>query len=381
MAKIEKTLIATTDPVTIDGGIPLFPDVGESTLGFSIGTTLWDTDKTVDLPILPTTKLFTRSSITLEGGILGPCWGGRMEAEGDVTDKEMTLSVSLDEFTAGIVIGVYARFEIQFEAQHKAHKFVYDGWHSHLESYWKSDFNVVAPIELDVIPTLVNLALTIGGFIPGLSKIIAFVPKNMLDNLRNTEEGIIGNGGTVKPEPGMLGQIDLINLIKTIGFTAVETVQPELAPAVEAVSKLDKIMSKLKPDIASGPVFGINFPVEISISGLCAYEEDDNFEFGFSEPKFSGVNVTATNNIGIQPQAKRVGMKFEHKTGVDLAIGWFDTFTWLKVLSKEVKWHKDVFSTLGIDVTAASTVYGYEINNEVGKKTDDTVKVNFLYQQ
>lgn len=379
MAKIEKTLIATTDPVTIGGGIPLFPDVGTSQLGFSIGATLWDTSKTIDIPIFPTIKLSTRSSITLEGGILGPCWGGRMAVEGEVADGDMALTVSLDEFTAGMVIGVYARFEIQLEAQEKAHRVVFDYWDSHIETYWKEECNVVAPIELDVLPTLFNLALTIGGLIPALSKIIAFIPKGLLDHMRDTRTGIVDSGGTITPEPSIIGQIDLVNLIKAIGFTTVETVQPELAPAVEAVSKVDKIMGKLKPNIATGPVFGISFPVEISISGLCAYADDDRYFF--DEPTFSGVEITAENTRGKAPDADRVGVTFSHRTGVDLVIGWFDAFSLLKVFSKEIKWTKDVFSTLGIDVASDSTAYNYEINNGVGKQTDTTVEVVFLDQE
>lgn len=380
MTVISNTLIATTDPVTIKDGIPLHRDFPTANLGFGFGYTFWDTSTT----ILGTLSLATRAAITLEGGILGPNYGGRMEVTGTQTGSDISLEVSLDEFEAGMVIGVVAGLELQLEVKEQwGHAEInkWKPWKSHWVSGWTDLVNTTIKKEIDLIPMLIDLTLTIGGLIPGLKKIVACLPKNVLDGMRDSASGIMGNDGTLVLHPHLVGQLDLITLAEIIVESGVELIPyPPLIPIVEALAEVNDITSKFQPTIALGPVFGIDFPVKVSITKLKAHAPGDTNGVEYSNLTFVGDTITGSSTAPAPATIEKVGVEFTHSTGVDIVIGWYMKLSWFKIFSLGRTNSKDLFSLLGIDTTNDATKYTYEMQNGSGATSTGGIEVRFVSQ-
>lgn len=377
---IRKTLLATSDPITIGDGIPLFPEIGMIDLGYSVGANLWD--GTIHASGF---TIGTRASITLEGGVLGPSYGGRMMVDGGTIDGDtMALTILDDEYVAGMVIGVVGRAELHVDIRTRWGHFVRHGWHVHWETYWKTWVNKTAGKEFDLIPLLVNLTVWVASKIPALKKITAFIPRGLLDGLRDRKaggEGLMAGEGAATMTPHIVGRLDLVQIGKVLAKTAPEVVQPEVAPAVEFASEVDDLSKEIKPVVKSGPIFGVDFPVTVSMKRLVAVGSDGtrarfaDLEYG---PDVADVSGTLVPGDVVPGDIDRVGAELTHATGLDFTLGWFASIKWSKLFKKSKSTQMELLSEFGIDPTFLSTEYGYRYENADGATGDGGVSVHYL---
>ncbi|MGM0452973.1 MAG: hypothetical protein ACQERN_07395, partial [Thermodesulfobacteriota bacterium] len=348
-------------------------------LGFSLGHTFWDTTKIA----AHITKISSKASVTLEGGLVGPNYGGRLEVAGDVSKDKMDLHVTLDEFQAGMVIGLTVDFEMSLEAKTKWKKLVVDGWDSHFETIWKTQFDITVPFKFDLFSLLITLGEKALALVPALKTLMAFIPKpGGFKGIWDEKQNIVGNDGKLVLHPQIIGKIDIINLLETLGKDGVEAVQPELVPAVEAANKVNQLMRAIRPTPETGPVFGIDFPMELKMTTLTAVDDAGTTEIQYTDLDFVGDEVRAGGPEGPFPDnVAKIGAQFTHRSGVDIVVGWYSSLSWLKVLSigKTAKW--SVFEELGIDVFSHATAFTNEMRNDAGSMSDATVEVNFIGQK
>jgi hypothetical protein len=379
---IRRTLLATTDPVTIGDGIPLFPAIGMIDAGFSVGTNLWDT--TIHASGF---TIGTRAAITLEGGVLGPSYAGRMMVESgelDSVNDTLALQIVDDEYLAGMVIGVLGRLEFHVDIRSRWGHFVRHGWHVKWETYWKTWVNKTAGAEFDLIPLVITLTLLVASKVPALKKIVAFIPRGLLDGLHDRKaasDALMAGGGAVQLMPHMVGRLDLVQIGKVLAKTAPEVVQPEVAPVVEIASEVDDLSKEVRPIVKTGPIFGLDFPVDVTMRRLVAVGSDGtvarfgSLTFG---PDVADVQGTLEAGDTLPGDVAEVGVEMTHATGLDLTVGWFVAVQWSKLFKKSKSKQERLLDTLGIDPTFLSTEYGYRYRNAEGATGDGGVTLTYL---
>jgi hypothetical protein len=146
--------------------------------------------------------------------------------------------------------------------------------------------------------------------------------------------------------PHLTGDLDLVNLAFKLGPTIVE-VYPPAIPVVEVLKKLETLSSKLLLQVSTGPVFGVDFPVHVSLKSITASGATTSSQY--QNVSGSGGRLTATaTGSGLDEPVQQLGFEFEHRPGIDLALGWFAGIRFLKVFAYSKHWTFDVLDQLGI---------------------------------
>lgn len=362
---IRPTIIATSDPITIAKGIPLQTTFPTDRLAFGATATLIDEKYTFDHWYAPTVRLGARVGVAIEGGIVGPGYGLRMDVDGSVDEDHVELAIRDDEFVAGMIIGVLGTLDVRLNAQARIVP-------THVNFHHR--------FEADVIDLLISTVKAVGGMIPGIQKIVQFIPPFSTESLRDFKGGIVANDGTLRLEPTLSGQFDLISLTETlvetaIDFTGVGTV------AVEIIAELLNIIQKTGLlRFETGPYFAIEFPVNVSISGLSAWDADARVDVASGDLTFASGRVRGSHAAATLPNAiEHVEMRFTHRKGIDLDVGWYAKVVMLKFIDVGHTWKFGVFEALGIDVFDAPKTY--RVANPEGARNDAHVVVEFVAPQ
>lgn len=375
---IPRTLVATTDPVAIRGGIPLSRDIGNlDKFGFSKGVTLFD--KEIHAGVF---KVSSRAAFELEAGLAGPNHAFRMDLEGayDPNEDRLTLHVSQDEFESGMIIGAVVSGELSLQVSHQWVRHVGHWYQPRYERYWKDALNKLWRKDFDLLPILAGIVLQIGSSIPGLNKIVAFIPRDVLDGMRDHKNDIMGSGGSVTLSPHIVGVLDLVQVAEALGGTAVEVVQPELTPVVEYAEEIEKVEEDVGPTVKAGPIFGVQFPTHVQLTGLTA-SQGGGEPVAFGTVDYVGEELRGTDPTGAFPaDPDRVGVHVTHRNGIDITIGWTTKVTYKKLFNEGRSVKVNCLEEVGIDPTADSTEFTYRVDNRVGASGDDDVEIVFVGQ-
>lgn len=354
---VPATIVATSDPITIGKGIPIQHTFPTEKLAFAATATLFDTSYTYDHWYAPTVRLRARTGVAIEGGLVGPAYGARMDVTGTVDGNAIDLHVTQDEYVAGMILGVLATLDVRLDAK---------------APVLKHEIHLHHRFEADVIDLLVSTVKLIGGLIPGVKKLVQFIPPLSTETLRDFQEGVMDGEGLVHLEPTMSGQFDLISFVETlvetgIDFTGVGTV------AVEVIGEiLDVIQKTGLLRFETGPYFGVEFPVNVRMSGLAAWDATTRVET--ADLTFTGEHVRGLHGATVLPaQVEHLAVRFTHRKGVDLDLGWYAKVVMLKFIDVGHTWKFGVFQALGVDVYDAPETN--EVRNRAGARDDNEVEV------
>jgi hypothetical protein len=348
--KINSTVIATSDPIELSKGFALNPGHAMRLEKQFSAMPFWNSSSTI-----LGTHVRTEARGAIDVGFAGPSYGVRMEVDGQLNDDEMYLNVNVDEMQGGILLGADFKITMSFEAKRKWIHLVKDGWHSHFETRWSELVDMVETMRfsgLFVIISLIKAGLALQ--LVGADTLAAFLPSLGTNGIWDSESGICRNGGKLTLHPQLMGNFDLITIVAYIIADGTEGIQPELIPLIEILKKIYTLMKDVGLSVSVGPTFGMDVPVDVSITKIRAIGQSQTVEF--DDLSFQGGTFTTEEDrvTGKNPDGdadlplKQVGLELTHKAGLDLRVGAFAGVSFLKVFAKSKRFAFDVFSALGM---------------------------------
>jgi len=351
MRKISKTLLATSSPANILESDRAIPYEGDDD-GFDHGVLSFTLKGTKTNYILyGAFKIEATLEMPINVGFGKTCWGGEMQAEIEVDENDpnsATLAVTDDTFTAGKIIGLNLNLTFILDTYHIHYKHWYSTAHSwsRLKSFQKGpyEFNAVAFLSL-----VVGKLLTLGDAIPLGDIIASLLPQNVDTGSYYDKKSGIAEKGSVSLEPKVVGDVDLINFVTTIGEDLIRAIflptgAGELV--VDLILALDDVLLTLvefaNPTLAFGPSFGFSSPVDINITDFSV--ADSKFEVKSSDGKKIYGEGSDNSVLPDDISGEKVSLSFTANSEYDLLAGGFIQVTWLKVLSLEKRKVKTVLN-------------------------------------
>ena len=394
---IPKTLIGTNAIPTMTNGVPVikgfnFPS-GWST---RLAKSFWDTSGEFDLKILEG-KVASRAAVQFEVGLAGPNWAGRMEVEGSVSAESMRLDVLLDDFKAGMLVGldINPQFSLQIQAYTwvEQHHF---GWHPKIwfTKSWYDVLNIEQDSSFQLIPFCFLFAKAVESDVKDLSEILPVV-QVIIASLPSSDSNMIQSASGISSyvsdptsitdwvwegltmSPDIKFEWDLIEMAVAVAETA--ALIPPVTAAGEAVTLTEKLTKWLRPKLGSGPVLGIVIDVHLKISGLTGYGNSANpGTLTTKNIRTEGAVIVADVDTGsdLAPNLHRVGVNFTHRAAISFEFGWHTSISWLKILSHDfqVTFHPN---DLGLEIPI-SEQYRYELSNEIGRTDDSGIEITLV---
>ncbi len=393
--EIAKTKIATgkTANIADDNGIPIYQDFHfPKDWSKAFDFDFFNSEKNVSVSILHG-KIVTDAQLSLGVGLAGPNWAGTMEMEGDVNGDTMKLDITTDNFVSGMLIGAGVDFTFNLGIQLKRETFEFE-WRHPLSAHWQMEWHEVfsenSVTQVDMLTMLYNLAkkvISLGKFVPGLSKVLKVLPDIELPIPRSYNQGIADHISSSALFPGGLefptlieGSWDLVQIAEAVGGTAVEVAQPETTPFIELTLKLNKVLKGfIKPSVETGPLMGVKFITFLRISGINAYWGLEKYELTDVSQEGSGISA----QLPAAAQAKttapnRLGVEFDHRPAVEFDLGWYAKVSWLKIfsLSKHERLGAgDIWSGF---TTPIGLAYTHELINTQGSTSVADIKVTMV---
>ncbi len=393
---IPRTLIGTNKIPTMTHGVPIiegfhFP----ADWSARFAATLWDTSGKFNIKILEG-KVASRAALNIEAGLAGPNWAGRMEVEGTASEETIRLDVLMDDFKAGILMGL--NINPQFALQIQAYTFVehHRWWPPKLwfTKSWRNLVDIEQDSNFQLIPfcfmfaKLVELyAEDLAEIVPLVQDLLVFLPSaapNMIDSASGITDYVsdpddlldwLWTGMTMSPDIQM--EWDLVEIAIAVGETA--ALIPPVTAAGETLTLIEKVTKWLRPEVGSGPVLGIVINVHLKISGLTGYSGGTTpGTISTSNIRAEGAVIVADVASGAQhvPDLDRLGVNFTHRAAISFEFGWHTKLSWLKVLSHDfVKLYQS--SAFGLEIPV-SEQYKYELSNDIGSTEDSGIKINLV---
>jgi len=395
---IQRTLIGTAEVPTISGGVPLsdtfhFPPEWSAQKSF----TAWDVGRSFDITILEG-KIATRAGTAIEYGLAGPNWAGSMYVEGNISDTQIRVDVTEDDFKAGLMLGVGVTLQFVFDLQ--TYTWVKDGsyWHPFR---WKKSWKNVAEIDIDttfdligviynqiIKPWLIDGIKDIEDEIPlAILNLIVDLLKEMLaadgsPSLIASNHGIMDhvadssvigwNWDGLLMEPDLKIEWNLVDI--TVALAETVALIPPLTAFGEAIDVLDKVTKLIRPKFKSGPIVGIVLNVHLKISGLSALVLVNGENLDINGSNVRGLGAELVSDIDIDSSkiedVVNVQVDFTHRCGITLETGWHWGLSWLKIFSKDFIKHVRLNELLSILELPASEQYEYKLTNTNGTIND-----------
>lgn len=368
-----------------------FPKGWAKALDFDI----LDLNKDVNISILHG-RVSAAAQLGLGFGLAGPNWAGTMDVQGDVNDGTMLLDVTNDQFVSGMLVGADASFTMSLSFQFQRETFEFD-WRHPFSSHWTYAWHELLRIDLDpqqfdLLMFIVNInklgveiAMKIMSLFPGLGDIISLFPDITLPEPLTFNHGIVSQvsssplftGGLDFPT-SIEAQIPLLEIVEAIGKTGIAVVQPELAPAIEVETKLEKLAKWVKPTVSTGPIFGINFTTYLRISGITAYWGEDEYQATDVGSLGSEIEATLPDDAPADTPPDQLGIEFDHRPAIDLTLGWYVCLSWLKIFSVQPEAREHPSDLSPAFTIPAGLAYTHEIRNDVGSKSTNGVVVTLI---
>jgi len=346
MTKINKTLIATSAPISVCKGLALFPQIGTSRAGVSASGTTGSIFSTKDTLLL--WRLTADAGYDVFMGLCGPAYAVEMDVEGEADKGQVELTVSGDELQAGFFFGLTVGLHFSIDLEQYTTRIVWKGWHSHLESKWENVASIGPSIEVDMIDlilTVILLALEESGQEDTLlQKVDKFTPKllgswGMYDEQKNT---FVENGGKMVAKPTFNIPIDITSMV----------------PALKAVNESLKAFFC---HFGTGPQIGVQIPVTVELNKI-KLDSTEYADLSFSKGKVSG------KTAGTDPSApKELGLTLNHTPNFDLTLGVFASLQICKLFNVSGSVSIPILSMLGISPKLGT--YSNDLKNDIGSES------------
>lgn len=379
MRKIEKTLLATHDPASMaddEGGIAY--DDSDS---LYTGTKSFDISHTGNVyPLKGLFKITVDTEIPGSIGLGRTNWGAKMQAEIEVDETDpdtATLAITDDTFVAGKVIGLDISPKFNIDIKH-----IHYHWFSH--SYDEVTSFSKGPYQFDAIAflaTAVGKLMELGDIIPCADILVELLPKNVdTGAYHDTASGIAENEGKVSLNPKLVGDIDLVSFILTIGEDIVRAIFLPTGPGelvvdfVLAIGDIELfVVDFVSPQIAFGPSFGFESPVDINISEFSV--GDSRFIVQSSDNEKSYGTGDGNTALPVDISNQNVSVEFHADSHYKLLGGAFIQISWLKVLSFEKRKvvtlvdeaestrDSEFYNLVGAQDLDDSSIYNSDLNN------------------
>lgn len=281
--QIPSTTLATSTPLDICQGFPLFPEQGTIRAGISQES---DSQSLFDFsPQILCWIVNASAGYDLDLGICGPAYAITFEAEGQQQGSTLSLTLSEDRIFAGFSFGVYAGLNFSLSIEQMKLKFVWDGWHTHLQTTWESVANFNPSLGFDLLNVIEFVVRQILGEKENwFTKLDDTFPNAAASwGFYDQEGNAFASQGNFQAFPSVAVPIDILHLLLD-GW-------PELE---DLVDKLEELAGGL----AAGPQFTIAVPTTVSVHGALL----DSAPFNTPTVQGSTVTMQGTDPVTTTPQ-------------------------------------------------------------------------------
>jgi len=340
MVDINKTELATSDPLDLCKGFALFPSLGTARAGISSGShgaTILS--KSASLLVLRGGFSFAYQLLM---GVCGPSYAIKFDLEGSSDGKQIDMKVSNDEMWAGFFVGVTIGFPFSASLQYWAP----DHWYTPWKGHWHNISSFSINPKIDLLGLILFAIIKILGSDSALSQINNFLP-GLVGSWGFTgtnSQGFVAGGGTMTAEPVMNIPINIIPLIPAIG-------------------EIDEALNDIGLKIASGPNIGIGIPVHTTITDV------DLDGRGYNEVSWNSSGFTASGIYDVPDSPYKMTAYMTHTPDLTFLIGWFASVSLFKLFSISGTLNFDVLGILGLSIKLGT--YKNSLTNLVGSLTVD----------
>jgi len=346
MAEIPKTLIATSDPLSICNGFALFPKLGAFRSGY-VGTNMANTIFSVNDENLLLFRLSANAKYEVIFGLCGPAYAVEMELEGSTGNGSIELAVAGDEIQAGVLFGFTLSFVLGIQLDTMKFNWVWDGWNSNLEPSWSQLLNFHVNLEVDVIEFIYECIKK--GFEAKdeetTFKKVAHISNQLIASWGMYDErkgNFVSNGGEMVATPTLNIPIDI-------------------TPMIEPLAAFNVTLKPLFSRLSFGPLIGIQIPVTVKMKSVTLdYTKYSNL--AFAAGKVSGTTTGADPG-----DASTINVELEHTAGFDISFGLFCNLNLVKLFNIGFSTTWPLLKTLGIEPKLGP--YANNKSNTVGKTT------------
>lgn len=347
MAAIPRTLLATSDPITLTKGFSLFPTILPTPL--PLGVQYAGTFFSYDRYILGQGCNLS-AGYSLFFGVAGPSFAIRQDVEGSTEARRVTLKVTVEQMAAGLVFGASAGLNLTAGAR----------------IAWKR-LNFSLNLNFDLISfcfTILQTALGTGHVLTRVGDKLPSLQASygMLDT---TDDAFAKNNGVITATPSLDVPINLWSLLvladtSTLVFGG-------------TVTAANAALSATLSYVVVGPTIGLGLRVQIRLSAILL---DDTvvpvtrFDAGAS-------TVTAESASDLPAAPTRVGFRYAESPSFDLRLGVTAQLTLLQIFSFGASFSFSVRDALGYSRVPPLGTWNHDLRNTIGRQTVVLHEVEF----
>ncbi len=341
MVDINRTELATSDPLDLCKGFALFPSIGAVRAGISSGShggTILH--KSAHILVLRGNFSFAYEVLL---GVCGPSYAVKFDLEGSGEGKQIDMKVSNDAMWAGFFVG----FTIQFPMSAAVQYWKPGHWYSPWKGHWHDIGSFSINPRIDLLGVILFAIIKILGPDSALAQINNFLP-GLIGSWGFTgynSTNFVAGDGTMTAEPVMNIPINIIPLIPAIG-------------------EVDDSLNAIGLKIASGPNLGIGIPVHTSLTKV---DLDGHAYEGLS---WNSSGFTASGDDDVPANPSTMSVRVTHNPDLTFLLGWFASASLFKLFRISATFNIDVLGILGITISLGT--YNNTLSNTVGSLAVDS---------
>lgn len=346
MAEIPKTLIATSDPLSICNGFALFPKLGTFRSGY-VGTNMANTIFSIKDENLLLFRLSANAKYEVIAGVCGPAYAVEMELEGSTGHGDVELTVAGDEIQAGILFGLTLSFVLGIQLDAMKLKWVWNGWKSDFEASWSKLLDFHVNLEFDAIEFIyecIELALE------------SEHEQTMFKKVPHISNQLIASWGMYDEQKGKFAS----NGGKMVA-TPTLNIPIDITPMIEELAAFNLILKPFFSRLSFGPLIGIQVPVKVSMKSVTLANTK------YSNLDFNGVKVSGTTTGADPVDPTTINVELEHTAGFDLSFGLFCNLNLVKLFNIGFSTTWPLLKMLGIEPKPGS--HANNLSTTIGKTT------------
>jgi len=313
--KIEETKIGTPDSgtggLTLCKGLALFPPFPTIPLG-------WQTKNSSALSIghsfkVIVVKASAGGSFGVQAGLCGPSYAIRFNAEGEVEDGALTLTIKEDEAMGGIFFGAGMQAEAHLTAElYKVY------WHWGPHGKWKVVLDIKLEAGIDVLKACLDILMA-------LLQIEDMVAKGAVEGAAETPLAMIGeasdayalNRGVIELDCAFSTPFNLWTILVLAALGTVEIPFVNVASAV--IIAIHEALDVTLSSIGFGPTIGMSVPISVQIEDVSIDDVKFNRKTVTADGKWVGEQADRTVQVPAEP--KEISFTMEHSAGFDFTVG------------------------------------------------------------
>jgi len=360
---IPKTMIGTSDPISICRGLglfPPFPNIGAGIHGVS------DTHALINHNFsFLAVRAKAAASFGYFIGCCGPGYGIKMLAEGEVNGRTLTLAVSEDDTIGGFAFGT--NFFVSGELQAQVYKFHWAGWHSHFS--WDTSLDAHLDIQFDFLAAALDIilaALQLESLFHQVEPVKDTL-KSSFSLMGEAEDSYASSQNQIVCNCKFMVPINCWPLI-----VALSQAGDELGIG-EVVLAFNALLNATLSSIGFGPTVGIGVPVNVGISSVSLDDVKFDYTATTSDGKWQG-NCDATATPPNDP--KEMTFTLRHTAGFDIRVGLYAELQLVEIFHVGASVDTGVLSLLNI-VPDTSPFY-QTLKNNVGSESVAAARPDLL---